>query len=302
MTHYVCDLCGADTPVEMPFTRRYLGTQALHACGRCGLVYQPDRRDWATLEHTFTKGYFEDQIYIQTPATRERQLRALRLLETVGPFTGKRVVDVGAGEGEFLLAAQRRGNAVVGVEPSKVAAARANARGVSVHEGFFEEWADTQPADTFDVATFIYVLETMTSPAAALRACRRLLTRDGLVLVSTGNRLDYERFPFPLARILRRGVPRELHPYNWSVATLEAMLNVNGFTVVARDWREPKSLVLLARACEPYPLEDTVLDSAHRLKWYFRRWHFASYRLQAAERLTRTLSRAAHAARGLSSR
>lgn len=191
---------------------------------------------------------------------------------------------------------------MVGVEPSKAAAARANARRVPVYEGFFEDWADTQPPNSFDVATFIYVLETMGSPAAALRACRRILTRDGLVLVSTSNRLEYERFPFPLARILRRGVPREFHPYNWSAATLEAMLNVNGFTVVARDWREPKSLVVLARACEPYALEDTVLDSAHRLKWYFRRWHLASYRLQAAERVTRTLGLAARAARAVSSR
>jgi 2-polyprenyl-3-methyl-5-hydroxy-6-metoxy-1,4-benzoquinol methylase len=281
----------------MPFTRWYIGNQALYACGRCGLVYQPNRRDWSEVQISFEKGYYDEHVYMPTTSTRQRQFRVIRLLEMVEPLAGKRVLDVGCGQGEFLAAARARGTEVFGVERSPSAAEVARSQAVDVHIGPFEDWAAGQEPARFDVVTFISVLETMESPSAALTACWRLLSDDGLVMVVTGDRLDYTTFPSSLSRYLGRGFPRELHPYHWSRVSLEAMLNVNGFNVIARDWREAKTLCYLARKCMPYSIEHTVLDSAYRLKWYFIRWHFASYKFRACGPFERGLSMVIRAAR-----
>ncbi len=72
---------------------------------------------------------------------------------------------------------------------------------------------------------------------------------------------------------------------------------MNGFNVIARDWREAKTLCYLARKCMPYSIEHTVLDSAYHLKWYFIRWHFASYKFRACRPFERGLSMVIRAAR-----
>lgn len=285
MKHYACDLCGSDTPVAIPFTRRYTRQRPLSTCKTCGLVYLPDRRSWDELGVSFARGYYETGVY-QTVAQqiKQRSFKVVRFLESLRSLAGQRLLDVGCGEGELMRCAHSRGAEVQGMDPAHGPTGQARAKGLSVFTGTFEQYVDCWDGVPFDIIVFDFVLETTESPALVLRQARRMLADDGLLVVETGNRLNYVTFPFPLSRYIRTN-PMEFAPYRWSETTLEAMLNLAGFKVAARDWRfrDPQDMCFASQRCEPYPLEFVSLDSYYRVIRYFTSWHVRSYALSARD-------------------
>lgn len=98
------------------------------------------------------------------------------------PFrAGGRLLDIGCGNGEFLLRMKALGWQVEGIEPDGQAAAVARQRGLSVFRGGIEE-ADL-PADTYDAITLSHVIEHLLDPRAVLVRCVAAL-RPGGNLVS----------------------------------------------------------------------------------------------------------------------
>lgn len=101
-----------------------------------------------------------------------------------------RVLDVGCNQGGFgaALKLERPDIEVYGVEPNAEAAAIAAERLDRVVVGTFPE---AVPGGSFDVITFLDVLEHMVDPLGALEAARGLLTPDGVVLASMPNVRHY---------------------------------------------------------------------------------------------------------------
>lgn len=287
MKHYCCDLCGVDDPVAIPFTERYTRQRPLSTCRQCGLVYVPDRRSWEEIGLSYENGYYERNVYYQhlTEHIKRRSYKVVRFIESFASLDGRRLLDVGCGEGELIRFARMRGATVFGIDPSRSATEKARAKGLPVFTGTFEDYSQSNNSARFDFVVFDFVLETMESPSQILRKCRDLIADDGYLIVETGNRLNYQAYPFPLYRIIR-DVPMELTPYRWSEATLEALLNVNGFKVVWKDWRwrDPQDLCFATQRCEPYPIECVSYDSYYRILWYFGMWHLWSYVLSPRDR------------------
>jgi SAM-dependent methyltransferase len=94
------------------------------------------------------------------------------------------VLDVGCWTGEFLSSLPDS-FAKYGVEPSVWAHAEAAKHGVSLLGGSLADLAERTA--TFNVITFIDVLEHSTSPLQEISAASRLLSRGGVVVVATGN-------------------------------------------------------------------------------------------------------------------
>jgi 2-polyprenyl-3-methyl-5-hydroxy-6-metoxy-1,4-benzoquinol methylase len=249
-------------------------------------VYVPDRRSWDEIGMSYKDGYYERGVYYSqiTDAIKRRSYKVVRFIESVTDLSGKRLLDVGCGEGELMQFARERGADVTGIEPSPAAAEKARQKGLSVFVGNFDDYVSQNPSPRFDFVTFDFVLELMERPSKVLQKCWEMVADDGHVLVETGDRLNYTTFPFPLRRIIRN-IPIEMPAYRWSRSTLEAMLNVNGFKVIANDWRwrDPQDLGYLAKKCVPYPLESVSFDSYYRVVKYFANWHFHSYMLGARD-------------------
>lgn len=99
---------------------------------------------------------------------------------------GDRVIEVGSGDGGQLLAFQKRGAKVLGIEPSTALAARAKARGVSTLPlAFDEDTSGRLPADFTESQAIVcqYTFDHLTDPAAFLRAAARLLDPERGVLL-----------------------------------------------------------------------------------------------------------------------
>lgn len=126
----------------------------------------------------------------------DHQLPRLRaIVEHTGTLDGARVLDVGSGMGGFLVAAIRNGARAVGVEPSADYCRITRLRGMRydiaprVLRGVGEHLPC--PDAAFDVALAQDILEHVRDPEQTLREIGRVLTPDGVALVTVINRLAW---------------------------------------------------------------------------------------------------------------
>lgn len=160
--------------------------------------------------------------------------RARRLVDAGMRFiprgsSDRRLLDVGAGNGEYLLSIQSAGWKTVGVEPDAAAAAVAVRAGLDVRQGNIHS-LESEPA-SFDVITMSHVIEHVHEPRAVLSEAFQLLRPGGILYLETPNIESYGHRRFGCHW---RGLepPRHLVLFNWS--SLEEILRVIGFDVIKR--------------------------------------------------------------------
>ncbi len=101
------------------------------------------------------------------------------------PGRGARLLDVGCGNGRFLMQMRAAGWEVSGVEPDPASAAQAVAAGLDVQAGSLETLA--VPDGRFDAVSLHHVLEHLHRPLETLRRCRAALKTDGTIVIATPN-------------------------------------------------------------------------------------------------------------------
>lgn len=170
------------------------------------------------------------------------QSRMALNLETIDRFAAPegRVLDVGCGTGFLLERLADRGFSGTGVDLSPESVAHANRRlaEVGAADRLHAEVGSAYepPAGPWDLITLTDVLEHLEDPRACLRALRRELAPDGLLVISTPNRRS-----LPGARrwLAERGVPGirlNLAPLDeWQTWTsLESHAAAAGLVAVSR--------------------------------------------------------------------
>ena len=100
------------------------------------------------------------------------------------PRSKGRLLDVGCGNGAFLLRAREAGWLVEGIEPDPRAAAAAAAAGLSVHSTTIGGYA---PSVLFDRITLSHVFEHVHDPASTLQSCFSWLEAGGQLWMSLPN-------------------------------------------------------------------------------------------------------------------
>ncbi len=99
--------------------------------------------------------------------------------------TGKRLLDLGCGNGAFLLRAHSAGWDVVGVDFDPKAVEVACSQGLDVRLGGVESLDPS--AEQFDVITLAHVIEHVHHPVQVLQACFSLLKPGGFLWLETPN-------------------------------------------------------------------------------------------------------------------
>lgn len=119
--------------------------------------------------------------------SRQRQRQILnRVRHLPCPTDGRtRVLDVGSGNGAFLLIAQTLGYKATGLEPDPHAVSLARKSGCTVHAGSLPH--PDLPREHYDHITLAHVLEHLHDPLATLRECLTLLRPGGRLWVQTPN-------------------------------------------------------------------------------------------------------------------
>lgn len=138
---------------------------------------------------------------------------------------GKRILDVGFGNGTFLERVRDAGWQVAGADPDEEVVRRAIQKGLPVRQGGVEAWSD-EP-ESFDYITLSHVIEHVHDPRSALEEVYRLLKPGGRVWLETPNIDSFGHRRFGEAW---RGleVPRHLVLFNWDA--LQRLLLESGFT------------------------------------------------------------------------
>jgi len=151
------------------------------------------------------------------------QINPLRLgwiEQTVGPLSGRAVLDVGCGGGILAESMARRGAQVLGIDLAEKAlkvaqlhALEQQVTGVSYRSTSAEHLAAEQPGH-YDVVTCMEMLEHVPDPASVVAACATLVKPGGWVFFSTLNR-NPKSFLFAIvgAEYVLRLLPRGTHEY-----------------------------------------------------------------------------------------
>jgi ubiquinone/menaquinone biosynthesis C-methylase UbiE len=171
------------------------------------------------------------------------QIELATVLELAGDLRGKRVLDLGCGEGTYSIAAAQRGARVTGIDMSETmlesARGRASAAGISI------EWcrasAESLPynAETFDIIMAVTIYCFLTEPLQAMREAHRVLRPGGAFVLGELGRYS----SWALRRRVRGwfGSARWKDAHFWTFGELRKLFSQGGFHVTTN------------RACVYYP-------------------------------------------------
>lgn len=146
---------------------------------------------------------------------------------------GRRLLDVGCGNGDFLDLAQRAGWQVMGVEPDPTAAQVARSRGLDVRVGSIDSLGSL--ANVFDAITLGHVIEHVHDPVSLLARCRMLLRPNGWVWIDTPNLRSFGHRRYGRSW---RGLEPPRHLVLFTMSSLTQALTRGGFEgVELAPWR-----------------------------------------------------------------
>ena len=176
-----CPSCGS------PARRGWLRHEALSLwlCKACGLGYS-DPQPRGAVERRYL-GEYDLAAHFGAHEARKRVINERRLERLPAPADdGRRLLDVGCGDGLFAAMAAERGWEPHGVELNPPAARAARQRGIAVLEGRLEEVHLS--AASFDLVTSWDVIEHVPEPAAFVDGLVGALAPGGTLVVTTLNR------------------------------------------------------------------------------------------------------------------
>lgn len=238
MEKIVCNLCGSNNYKQF-LIREDLnlfieGQFQLVQCTKCGLVYQNPRPTPAEIFKYYSDNYnqyniaVEDEKNILVKLGRCYGLQKRAKVIQQQKKNGK-LLDIGCATGDFIVSMQKNhGWQVSGVEPNQRAANYIRDRfEIKVYNSFQNE--PSLDDHSFDVVTLWNVIEHLPNPSEALENINRLMTQDGLLVISTPNLNSLNAALFGKYWI---GYELPRHLYIFSLETLSPLLAKTGFKVI----------------------------------------------------------------------
>jgi len=221
-----CNIC--ESSAAVPFL--VMDGFTYQKCYDCGLVYQNPRPVFRDLKKRYGPGYFDYEFSNQRNFFHLMKL-GLKDIEFDAMFNEKEVhkkkfLDIGCATGLLLNFMKEKGWQTKGVEICESSAEYAIKNfGIDVFIGTMEE--ASFPDNHFDVIHFSHVIEHVPDPKAMLLEVRRILKRDGHMIITTPN-VDGMQARLSKGE-WRSAIPD--HIYLFSKKTLGNLLNRTGYRI-----------------------------------------------------------------------
>ena len=136
------------------------------------------------ISHTDGKRTLFEKMYhfIKRKAIRDK----VKLINSYQPFKG-RILDIGAGTGDFLLECKNQNWDILGIEPND------KAKGIAVGKGIkFGDTIEKLESNSFDVITMWHVLEHVPDVEHQVAELKRLLKPSGTIIIAVPNFKSYD--------------------------------------------------------------------------------------------------------------
>ncbi len=185
-------------------------------CSGCGLVQL----------NSSPVPYYKEVIRAAafSPAMKEFRINQFSDFVAKYSLTGKKIVEVGCGRGEYLTLMKQCGADSYGIEYSESAAKNCTENGLNVVKGWIaDDKIKTAPFDAFFVLNF---LEHLPDLNLILKGIRNNLTDDAVGIVEVPN------FDMMLKNKLFSEFTRD-HLFYFTKETLETVLKLNGFEIIS---------------------------------------------------------------------
>lgn len=171
--------------------------------------------------------YYRDVIRAVGVSSTMKKFRLRQFKSWVkrNSLTGKKVLEVGCGTGDYLEIMNKTGVVAYGLENNSNSVKVAKAKGLEVYQGFVEEERTKLKQMPFDAFFILNFLEHIPNPKAFLRGISFNLSDDAVGLVEVPN----------MNMILRENLYSELiqdHLLYFTEDTLTRFLECNGFEVL----------------------------------------------------------------------
>ncbi|MCP4579899.1 MAG: class I SAM-dependent methyltransferase [Deltaproteobacteria bacterium] len=218
-THPSCHACGGTlTPrfnrIQDPITNESF---SILACTKCGLGHtHPQPKD---LNRYYGRHYYGGRHGITAKFRIGRRLRFLKSIER--NETEKRLLDVGCGDGSFLLAARGAGWNVMGTEINPQSARNC---GLDVRHALDQ----IDGTERFDCVTLWHSLEHMKDIKSTLGLVAKRLAPQGRLIIAVPNNGSLQARLFG-SDWIHLDVPR--HLYHFDPGSLRFCLEDSGFHV-----------------------------------------------------------------------
>lgn len=136
------------------------------------------------ISHSDSRKNLVDKLYqfVKKYSLRKK----VNLIDTYSK-SGKTLLDIGAGTGDFLLASRKNGWTVFGVEPNSNASHRAAKKDIFLHENLSH--VENQ---TFNVITLWHVLEHLPNLHLQISTFTKLLDKNGTLIIAVPNFKSYD--------------------------------------------------------------------------------------------------------------
>lgn len=136
------------------------------------------------ISHTDGKRTMFEKMYhfIKRKAIRDK----VKLINSYQPLKG-RILDIGAGTGDFLLECKNQNWEILGIEPND------KAKGIAVGKGIkFGDTIEKLESNSFDVITMWHVLEHVPDVEHQVAELKRLLKPSGTIIIAVPNFKSYD--------------------------------------------------------------------------------------------------------------
>jgi len=205
-------------------------------CGACGALYLEPRPSLEELAAYYPPGYWWSASNQGGVAGRLEGLYRRVVLRDQARFLARaagpppaRILDVGCGSGDLLVALRRRGYACVGMDCALTALSAAKAQGLPAVLGDYR--ASPLGPNLFDLVSMFHFLEHVADPSGALAFAHQALRPQGRLVVQAPNAACWQ-LALLGARWSGLDVPR--HLVDFRACDLERVVERSGFRILRR--------------------------------------------------------------------
>jgi hypothetical protein len=272
---FPCDLCGDTRVIDTPYLSYYtVNAEPYQICMNCGLVYLKYRRSAEEIARVWSEEIFGEGYTTKTPARLARSTYTAEFIDINVSLKDKVVVDIGAGEGQFLeILKNQYGAKPYGIEPSKPNCDDMKSKGFDTFLGTIEDFEASGTKLDVDIATMLWTVEACTSCTDMMKIAHRMIKDDGYVVVATGSRVLVP-FKKTLEHLFRGPRPNDVHPYYFSVNTLKGLFAITGFKpVYINRYYDTDWLVIIGQKQPEGTKIEWQGDNFVEVAEYFERWH-----------------------------